>query len=301
VNDPSPREAIDSVTLDRITEVLQLRNDADPDDARSDVLSALYQIRNMLMHGAPVLCVEGEAEQAVISRVMSLMTELEKTSLGTANAQRVRSRATAARVADILARHEKADVDRAVMALYGSHYRALVRLSALLVRDISTAEKVVNDSFVAVHASWRRLRDTEEALSYLRRAVVNRSRSVLWHRVVADKNAPKTPPPAPSTEQGAILQSERSAVVVALRALPVRQREAIVLRYYADLSEAQIASAMGTSRGAVKSHIARGLAALRSALEIAPESNTQESEDGIKNMDAMLADLLEEAARVAVG
>src|SRR5215469_4445748 len=85
------------------------------------------------------------------------------------------------------------DADRAVTALYSSHYRALVRLAVLLVRDICTAEEVVQDSFVAMHASWRRLRDTEKALSYLRQSVVNRSRSVLRHRVVVDRNAPKPP------------------------------------------------------------------------------------------------------------
>jgi RNA polymerase sigma-70 factor (sigma-E family) len=159
------------------------------------------------------------------------------------------------------------DADRAVTALYGTHYRALVRLAALLVRDTATAEEVVQDSFVTMHASWRRLRDSEKALSYLRQSVVNRSRSVLRHRVVVDKNAPKPPPDVPSAEQGAITELERSAVVAALRKLPERQREALVLRYYADLTEAQIASAMGISRGAVKSHTARGMSSLRAVLE----------------------------------
>jgi RNA polymerase sigma factor (sigma-70 family) len=72
----------------------------------------------------------------------------------------------------------------------------------------------------------------------------------------------------PSAEQGAISLLERSAVVAALRKLPVRQREALVLRYYADLSEAEIASVMGISRGAVKSHTARGMSAMRAVLEI---------------------------------
>jgi RNA polymerase sigma-70 factor (sigma-E family) len=160
------------------------------------------------------------------------------------------------------------DADHAVTVLYGTHYRALVRLAVLLVRDVATAEEVVQDSFVAMHASWRRLRDTEKALSYLRQSVVNRSRSVLRHRVVMDRNAPKPPPQQPSAEQGAIAELERSAVIDALRKLPARQREAIVLRYYADLSEAQIASAMGISRGAVKSHTARGLSFLRTVLEL---------------------------------
>jgi RNA polymerase sigma-70 factor (sigma-E family) len=160
------------------------------------------------------------------------------------------------------------DAERAVTALYGTHYRSLVRLAALLVRDVATAEEVVQDSFVAMHASWRRLRDTDKALSYLRQSVVNGSRSVLRHRVVVDRNAPKPPPLAPSAEQGAITEIERTAVISALRKLPARQREALVLRYYCDLSEAQIASTMQISRGAVKSHTARGMSSLRTVLEM---------------------------------
>ena len=159
------------------------------------------------------------------------------------------------------------DADRAVTVLYAAHYRSLVRLAALLLRDVATAEEVVQDSFVAMHDGWRRLRDNDKALSYLRQSVVNRSRSVLRHRVVVDKNAPKPAPDMPSAEQGAIALLERSAVVTALRTLPRRQREALVLRFYGDLSEAQIAATMGISKGAVKSHTARAMTALRSVLE----------------------------------
>jgi RNA polymerase sigma-70 factor (sigma-E family) len=157
--------------------------------------------------------------------------------------------------------------DLAVIELYSMHYAALVRLAAMLVRDTPTAEEVVQDSFIAMHDGWDRLRDTEKALAYMRQAVVNRSRSVLRHRSVVEKNAPKPAPDMPSAEHGALTLLERSAVIAALRHLPERQREAIVLRYYADLSEAEIAAAMRISRGAVKSHTARGMAALRSALE----------------------------------
>ena len=157
--------------------------------------------------------------------------------------------------------------DWAVTELYSLHYRALVRLAVLLVRDVPTAEDVVQDSFVAMHDGWQRLRDADSALAYLRQAVLNRSRSVLRHRTVVDKNLQKAPPDMPSAEHGALVLLERSAVVAALRGLPERQREAIVLRYYADLSEAEIATAMHISRGAVKSHTARGMSALRNALE----------------------------------
>jgi RNA polymerase sigma-70 factor (sigma-E family) len=157
--------------------------------------------------------------------------------------------------------------DRAVAELYSLHYQSLVHLASLLVRDTATAEEVVQDSFVAMHGGWQRLRDAEKALAYLRQSVVNRSRSVLRHRTVVDKNLQKAPPDMPSAEHGALVLLERSAVVAALRGLPERQREAIVLRYYADLSEAEIADTMGISRGAVKSHTARGMASLRAALE----------------------------------
>src|SRR5580700_9518497 len=92
------------------------------------------------------------------------------------------------------------EADRAVTELYSTHYRSLVRLAALLVRDIGTAEEVVQDSFVAMHGGWRRLRDSDKALSYLRQSVVNRSRSVLRHRVVVDRNAPKPAPDMPSAK-----------------------------------------------------------------------------------------------------
>jgi RNA polymerase sigma-70 factor (sigma-E family) len=157
--------------------------------------------------------------------------------------------------------------DRAVTELYSVHYRALVRLAALLVRDIPTAEEVVQDAFVAMHDAWQRLRDAENGLAYLRQAVVNRSKSVLRHRTVVDKNVQSAVPDMPSAEHGALVLLERTAVVSALRDLPDRQREAIVLRYYADLTEAEIAATMGISRGAVKSHTSRGMIALRSALE----------------------------------
>ena len=159
------------------------------------------------------------------------------------------------------------DADAAITELYGAHYRSLVRLATLLVHDISTAEEVVQDSFVALHAGLHRLRDSEKTLSYLRAAVVNRSRSVLRHRVVVDRNAPKPAPDMPSAEHGALTLIERSSVVAALRSLPDRQREVVVLRFYGDLSEAQIAAAMGITRGAVKSHSSRAMASLRSVLE----------------------------------
>ena len=155
--------------------------------------------------------------------------------------------------------------DEALEQLYAAHWRQLVRLSVLLVRDTGTAEELVQDAFVAVHARWDRLRDPDRALAYLRQAVVNRSRSALRHRSVVARHAATLRPvdtadPTPTSDR-------REVVLDAMRALPDRQREVLALRYYLDLSEAQIADTLGISRGAVKSHASRGAAALRALLE----------------------------------
>ena len=159
------------------------------------------------------------------------------------------------------------DADDAVTQLYAAHYRSLVRLGALLLRDTALAEEVAQDAFVSMHGAWRRLRDPEKALAYLRRSVVNGVRDAQRRAVVAAKHAPRPEPTGASAEHGALLALEHAEVMTALRTLPDRQREVLVLRYYSDLSEAEIAAALDISRGAVKSHAHRGMTALRSTLE----------------------------------
>ncbi len=151
--------------------------------------------------------------------------------------------------------------------LYAAHYRGLVRLAAYLTGDRDAAEEVVQDAYVKVLGRWGGLRDVSKGEAYLRQAVVNLSRSRVRHRGVVERRAPAALPDAASAESGALSRLERSAVVAALADLPRRQREALVLRYYADLSEAQTAHAMGISAGAVKTHTSRGMAALRHLLE----------------------------------
>ncbi len=162
------------------------------------------------------------------------------------------------------------EADTAVEELYAAHYRRLVRLSVLLVRDVETAEEVVQDSFVAMHGRWRSLQEPDKGLAYLRQTVVNRSRSVLRHRGVRARHAETTPhvaPHLPGADEDALVSERRAAVLDALRGLPDRQREVLALRYYLDLSEADIAETLGISRGAVKSHASRGVAALRTLME----------------------------------
>ncbi len=158
--------------------------------------------------------------------------------------------------------------DEALEQLYAAHWRRLVRLAVLLVRDTATAEEVVQDAFVAVHARWSRLRDPDQALAYLRQAVVNRSRSTLRHRGVVARHLERAAAPSDvaGADESALAAERRAAVLDAMRALPQRQREVLALRYYLDLSEAEIADTLGISRGSVKSHASRGAATLRTLL-----------------------------------
>lgn len=159
--------------------------------------------------------------------------------------------------------------DEAVTVLYGAHYRSLVRLAGLLLRDQAAAEETVQDAFVGMYRRWRSLRDPERAGAYLRAATVNGCRSVVRRRGTAHRAAPllAVAEDRPDLAVGVV---ERRAVLDGLADLPERQREVLVLRYYGDLSEAQIAETLGISPGAVKTHAARGLASLRPVLERTP-------------------------------
>ncbi len=167
------------------------------------------------------------------------------------------------------------EADSALTQLYAAHWHSLVRLSWLLVRDQQVAEEMVQDAFVAMHSRWSQLRDQERALAYLRRCVVNSSRSALRHRTVENRylRAETSARTAdgmtsePSAETRALEHATGDRLVTALGRLPRRQREVLTLRYYLDLSEAQIADALRISTGSVKAHAHRGLAGLRSDVE----------------------------------
>jgi RNA polymerase sigma-70 factor (sigma-E family) len=165
------------------------------------------------------------------------------------------------------------EADDAVTVLYAAHYASLVRLAALLVRHSGEAEEIVQDAFVAMHGRWGRLREPEKALGYLRRSVVNAARSAQRHHAVGDRHllsersAGDVHRAAASAEQGALAGESRAEMMRALYALPQRQREVLVLRYYSDLTEHDIATVLGISDGTVKSHASRGLHSLRAAFE----------------------------------
>jgi RNA polymerase sigma-70 factor (sigma-E family) len=156
------------------------------------------------------------------------------------------------------------DAGHAVATLYELHYPALVRLAALLVPDLATAEDIVQDAFAAVHGRWHTLpgADADAALAYLRWSVVHRSRSVVHRSRSVVHRSRSVPPPGPA--EGA--REPGSEVVSALRALSARQREVVVLRYFADLPEAEIASATGMSMAAVRKHAAQAMSSLQAGL-----------------------------------
>lgn len=172
--------------------------------------------------------------------------------------------------------------DQSLTEIYLAEYDSLVRMAASLVSDIETAEDVVQDSIVAMHGAWPHLYDSEKALAYVRQSVMNRARSVIRRRMVVDRHPPKPEPNAPSAEYAALTELERSAVVSALRLLPQRQREVLVLRFYLGLREGQIASTMGITRGTVKVHVRRAMTAMRDVLGPTawPESREASGADG---------------------
>jgi RNA polymerase sigma-70 factor (sigma-E family) len=159
------------------------------------------------------------------------------------------------------------DARQQVSALYRTHALGLVKLAVLMTGDQPTAEDVVQDAFLGLYRRWSSLRDADKAMGYLRSSVVNGCRSV--HRVRFRRQGITLAPPRPgdSAETEALLGEEHREVLAALRRLPSRQREAVVLRYYLDMTETQAALSMGVARGTVKSATSRGLAALARMLK----------------------------------
>lgn len=158
--------------------------------------------------------------------------------------------------------------DEAIHALYEREFRSLVGLAALLVDERGAAEDVVQDAFVKLYRSWNRVADSNKAPAYLRSAVLNTARSALRHRRVVRVKQPLPDPPPPSADEAAVTHEEQRELMDALAELPRRCREVTVLRYYGELSEAEIAEALGISKGSVKSYAHRGLQLLGERLEV---------------------------------
>ncbi|MFJ5138129.1 SigE family RNA polymerase sigma factor [Streptomyces sp. NPDC088707] len=149
---------------------------------------------------------------------------------------------------------------------YRAHYRSLLGLAALLLDDTASCEDVVQEAFIRVHSARKRVREPEKTLAYLRQTVVNLSRSALRRRILGLKLLSKPMPDMASAEEGAYDQLEREDLIKAMRGLQRRQREVLALRYFSDMTEVQVAEALGISLGSVKAYGSRGIASLRVAM-----------------------------------
>jgi RNA polymerase sigma-70 factor (sigma-E family) len=148
----------------------------------------------------------------------------------------------------------------AVSALYQAHALGLIRLAHIMLGDRQSAEDVVQEAFCGLYRRWGQLSDTGNALRYVRSAVLNGSRSQLRRRSRRDE--PAAPSVEASAETAVLNGEERREVMLAIRRLPRRQREALVLRFYLDLSETEIAETMGIGQSTVRSATHRALTSL---------------------------------------
>ncbi|MDX3452411.1 SigE family RNA polymerase sigma factor [Streptomyces sp. ME02-8801-2C] len=162
----------------------------------------------------------------------------------------------------------EAEREAALSGLFELHYSSMLRLAVLLGAD--DPENVVAEAYYQLYRKWRRLRETGAAEAYLRSTVCNLTRMRIRHLQVARRHVENPPPPddaVASAESTALLHDDQRVLIGALQQLPARQREALVLRHWMGLKESEIAAAMGISCGSVKTHTARGIAALTQAME----------------------------------
>jgi RNA polymerase sigma-70 factor (sigma-E family) len=156
-----------------------------------------------------------------------------------------------------------ADRDAGIAALFEAHYRQLLALARRLLDDPADAEEVVMDAFVGLYRKWGSVRRTDNVYVYLRASVVNGSRNRLRRlRLAAARLFTQFEPPAPGADQAAMLHIEHDAVNHVLPGLPRRQRQVLVLRYYDQLGDDEIATTLGCSVGSVRTHASRGLQAV---------------------------------------
>jgi RNA polymerase sigma-70 factor (sigma-E family) len=156
----------------------------------------------------------------------------------------------------------------AVRDLFRDHHLELVRLAAVMLGDVPAAEDVVQDAFERLHRHWRRVRSPSSGLAYVRSCVLNACRSAHRRDAVARKYAPRLAGrPGDIGRDPAAAVADTTQVMAALRLLTRRQREVVVLRYYADQDVAEIAETLRISPGAVRAVMNRALAVLGRALE----------------------------------
>lgn len=160
---------------------------------------------------------------------------------------------------------------RTLEAWYRDHFTELVRLGALACGDAGVAEDAVQEVFATMYRKPPTLRDPGNPIGYLRTAVLNRCRSRMRRRSTGQRAtlrlADGEPTSVDDVERRGVGVTTRRAVLDAVRSLPDRQRDVVLLRHWLDLSESEIADTLGISRGTVKSSASRARQTLAPILE----------------------------------
>ncbi|MGH2753282.1 MAG: SigE family RNA polymerase sigma factor [Actinomycetota bacterium] len=174
-----------------------------------------------------------------------------------------------------LAERSEIGRDSEISALFDRHYAPLCRLAYVILGDGPLAEEIVMEAMLKTFTGWGRIRDLDRADAYLRRTVVNLCRSKIRRKAIEGRvnrvshQREELRPPAWDPER-----HETSRIVLeAVRKLPERQRACVVLRYFEDLSEADIADALDCAVGTVKSQLSKARAKLERELQITLERN----------------------------
>jgi RNA polymerase sigma-70 factor (sigma-E family) len=165
-----------------------------------------------------------------------------------------------------------AELDRKALleTLYQREAVSLVRLARLFTDDRNAAEDLVQEAFIRLFHSAHRLQDEARVAAYMRSIVLNLARdhnrrgllSLRHQEAMTNRTAPEQP------DEEVVRTESQAAILDALRSLSPRQRDCLVLRFYMELSEGEIAETLAISNSSVKTHCRRGLAAMASMLEV---------------------------------
>ncbi len=157
--------------------------------------------------------------------------------------------------------------------LFDEHYGSLVKLASMYLDDRESSEEVVQEAFLKLLTGTYRIEPGKEA-PYLRSVVLNGARSQLRKRRVRRLKQPEPPGLVAAAEHEGVERVERQRVMAHIRALPKKQGAVVMLRYYLDLSEKEIAETLGIAPGSVKSHAHRALASLKASMQAESEASS---------------------------
>lgn len=165
---------------------------------------------------------------------------------------------------------ESQDADRFIAELFREHARPLVRLARLFADDRNAAEDLVQEAFLRLRRALQRITHPDRAAAYLRSIVLNLIRDHNRRGLMSLRHRPPLDEVQATVEDKVVMREDQQQVIDALGVLPPRQRDCLVLKYYLELSVAQIADTLGLSVNSVKTHMRRGMAALATRLEESP-------------------------------